>query len=426
MEWLSRLRGRPPLQRLMATHVVSTGADALVALSLAGSIFFSVSVADARPRVLLYLLLTMAPFAVVSPVIGPALDRARGGRRIMLVFCTAGRGVMCVLMSRHMDGLLLFPEAFTLLVLQKGYAVAKGAVVPSYVDDESQLVTANSRLSILAVVGGAVALIPGLGFVALTDTLGYSGSASLALVAGLVFFVAAFLAVQLPNRQTSGGPAHEVHGEHEDARMPSIDHAWWAMAVLRGSVGFLAFLLAFALRGDGQPSWFLGLVVIASAAGGFLGALTAPLVRRVLREEIMLGSALIVSGVACAVAAVGFLQIHVALAATAVGWGASFGRLAFDSLVQRDAPESVRGRVFARFETRFQLAWVLGGFLSTAIAIGGRVGLTLLGVALGIVGVAYLVTGRRDATDDGVLHRGSNGDRGQAGPTDSYDVDAED
>ncbi|MCB9390560.1 MAG: hypothetical protein H6512_13670 [Acidimicrobiia bacterium] len=79
---------------------------------------------------LLYLLLTMAPFAVVSPVIGPALDRAQGGRRIMLVFCTAGRGVMCVLMSRHMDGLLLFPEAFTLLVLQKGYAVAKGAVVP--------------------------------------------------------------------------------------------------------------------------------------------------------------------------------------------------------------------------------------------------------------------------------------------------------
>lgn len=395
MEWLSRLRDRPPIQRLMATHIVSTGADALVALSLAGSIFFSVSVADARPRVLLYLALTMAPFALVSPIIGPALDRARGGRRLMLVFCTAGRGVMCILMSRHMEGLLLFPEAFTLLVLQKGYAVAKGSVVPSYVDDESQLVTVNSRLSILGVIGGAVALAPGFGIVAITDKLGYNGSASLALFAGLVFFFSAFLALQLPNQRTSGGPAHEVHGAHEDARMPSIDHAWWAMAVLRGAVGFVAFLLAFALRGDGQPKWFLGVVVLGSAAGGFLGALTAPVVRRYVREEIMLGAALVVGGLACGVGVLGFLQVHVVFAATAVGWAASFGRLAFDSLVQRDAPESVRGRVFARFETRFQLAWVIGGFLSTAIAIGGRVGLGLLAATLASVGVAYLALGRK-------------------------------
>jgi hypothetical protein len=91
----------------------------------------------------------------------------------------------------------------------------------------------------------------------------------------------------------------------------------------------------------------------------------------------------------------GFLQVHVVFAATAVGWAASFGRLAFDSLVQRDAPESVRGRVFARFETRFQLAWVIGGFLSTAIAIGGRVGLGLLAATLASVGVAYLALGRK-------------------------------
>ena len=35
-------------------------------------------------------------------------------------------------------------------------------------------------------------------------------------------------------------------------------------------------------------------------------------------------------------------------------------RLAFDSIVQRDAPDANRGRAFARFETRFQLGWVLG------------------------------------------------------------------
>ena len=38
-------------------------------------------------------------------------------------------------------------------------------------------------------------------------------------------------------------------------------------------------------------------------------------------------------------------------------------KLAFDSLVQRDAPDANRGRSFARFETRFQLVWVIGALL---------------------------------------------------------------
>ena len=51
-----------------------------VTVSLAGTLFFDVGVGAARPKVLLYLLLTMAPFALVAPVLGPFLDRTRGGR----------------------------------------------------------------------------------------------------------------------------------------------------------------------------------------------------------------------------------------------------------------------------------------------------------------------------------------------------------
>ena len=74
-----------PFGRLAMTHVLSTGGDALVALVLAGSLFFSLDPAGARWRIALYLLFTMAPFALIGPLIGPLMDRMPGGRRLLLV-----------------------------------------------------------------------------------------------------------------------------------------------------------------------------------------------------------------------------------------------------------------------------------------------------------------------------------------------------
>ena len=60
-----------PFARLALAHAVGMAGDVFVTVSLAGSLFFDVGVGAARPKVLLYLLLTMAPFAVVAPVLGP-------------------------------------------------------------------------------------------------------------------------------------------------------------------------------------------------------------------------------------------------------------------------------------------------------------------------------------------------------------------
>jgi hypothetical protein len=76
--------------------------------------------------------------------------------------------------------------------------------------------------------------------------------------------------------------------------------------------------------------------------------------------------------------------------AAAVSVGAAAGRLAFDSLVQRDAPDAARGRTFARFETRFQLAWVAGALIPVAVPIPGRLGFLLLAIGLGFAGLSYL------------------------------------
>ena len=58
-----------PFTRLARVHAFSVATDTLVTVSLAGSLFFSIPSAAARDKVALYLLLTMAPFSVVAPLV---------------------------------------------------------------------------------------------------------------------------------------------------------------------------------------------------------------------------------------------------------------------------------------------------------------------------------------------------------------------
>ncbi len=80
-----------PFGRLALTHVLSTAGDTLVTISLAGSLFFSISPEAAKSKVILYLLLTMAPLAVVAPLMGPVIDKSRGARRALVVASTSLR-----------------------------------------------------------------------------------------------------------------------------------------------------------------------------------------------------------------------------------------------------------------------------------------------------------------------------------------------
>src|SRR5918998_1339367 len=127
-----------PFGRLAVTHALGMAGDALVTMALAGSLFFSISPGAARGRVALYLILTMAPFAVVAPLIGPLLDRKRGGRRMMVIVSSAGRALACVFMVQNLESVLLFPLAFTVLVLSKAYFVTKSALVPTTVRGERE------------------------------------------------------------------------------------------------------------------------------------------------------------------------------------------------------------------------------------------------------------------------------------------------
>ena len=147
MRLLARILGPMPFARLSATHAVCNFADSFFAVSLAGSLFFNVSVGAARPRVIAYLLVTLAPFLLLAPVVGPLIDRFARTERVVAAATLLGRGILCLFVAGDIRNLLLYPEVFAILVLDKAYSVTKSALVPRLVDDDSDLVAANSRLA---------------------------------------------------------------------------------------------------------------------------------------------------------------------------------------------------------------------------------------------------------------------------------------
>jgi hypothetical protein len=360
-------------RRLSITHAAMMGGDAAMIVALADSLFFNIDPSAARGRVLLFLVVSFAPFLVIAPLIGPVIDRVAGGRRAVIQAVAASRVVISLLMAMAIDNLALFPLVFAALVLQKTYLVSKQALVPSVVRSERDLVEANSKLGLIAGLTGFVAVIPA----AILQLISDEGVATL-VFAALLFGVGLASATRLPADVVAAEPADRA--ERIQLHSLGLQLAEMAMVLLRASVGFLFFHLAFWLRTQTAGTAWFAVAVGLSALGAMAGNAIGPRLRRVLREETMLLAALALSAVAGFLAALlGGVPAGVMLACV-LNLSAAVGRLAFESLVQRDAPQANRGRAFARFETRFQLGWVIAGLIPVLITIPGPLGFLLVGV----------------------------------------------
>ncbi len=380
------LAAQSPFARLGVAHVLAMAGDTLVTMALAGSLFFSISPSAARGRVALYLLLTMAPFAVVAPFLGPVLDRTPSGRRLIMIAGAGSRALICLSMAGHLQGLLLFPEAFGVLVLSKSHHITKSALVPMTVADERELVTANSRLAVLSVLAGFAAAVPGV----IILKVGFLGAPWLVRLAAVLFAAAAIAAARIPKPPRRTDTIAAAVLADKELHAISIRMASTSMAVLRATVGFLTFFVAFAFRASGAPSWWFGAVLAASLIGTLVGNLVAPPLRRFLAEErILLGGLALVAVVGFGAGRTHSLAAF-CLIAVATGVAAAAGKLAFDSIVQRDAPDAVRGRTFARFETRFQLVWVVGAFVPVVIGISTSLGIDIITLGSALAFFSYL------------------------------------
>jgi MFS family permease len=402
--WLRAPALRRPLDRLAWVHAASALGDALVAVALAGTLFFAVPVAAARPRVALYLLLTVAPFAVVAPLLGRLLDGRRGAGRLVLSAALLLRAVLAYLAVSRTQSLLLYPLAFGLLVCSRVHGISRSALVPELavadrgpprVDRGSprplrDLVAVNGRMARVAALGGTLGALLGVGL----DRL--LGGGAVLWTSALAFAAGGTLALWLPAAAPRRVPVDRGGSDSLDrraarlARPPSrVRLARTASASVRAVGGFTLFLLAFELRRQGVGTAGLGLLLAGVGIGAVAGAFLLPRAARLVQEEGLLGAGLAASGLTALLLAGRVGVASAALAGLAMGGGVAAARLGFESLVQREVPPAGRGTAITRAETTFQLAWVGGAVVPVALALPTGPALVAAGIACLAAATAY-------------------------------------
>ncbi|TCO48630.1 putative MFS family arabinose efflux permease [Kribbella antiqua] len=380
--------GESGLSRLIELGAVNAAGDTAFAVSLAGTVFFAVPSEQARDRVALFLLLTMAPFALMAPLIGPILDRFRHGRRWAIGATLGLRGFLVWSLAASMSGsssTWLYPAALGCLVASKAYGVTRASAVPRLLPKEITLVTANSRISLAGVAGATI----GAGIAGAFAAIGPQWSLRWA---ALVYTVGLVLAIRLPSKVDSPAGEEMTGTAGREARRRAITAAV-ARGIrcnlgLRFVSGFLTMYLAFLLRDkpisgiDGAVA--AGAVIAAAGIGNSLGTLTGSLLKARKPEAVVLVVLLADATVAVCVAVFYGFPILIALGLVA-GLCSSLGKLSLDAMIQRDVPETVRTSVFARSETVLQLAWVIGGGCGIVLPLIPRLGFGFLAGVLLIV-----------------------------------------
>ncbi|MEO6882155.1 MAG: MFS transporter [Mycobacteriaceae bacterium] len=392
------------LTRLTYAVMANYAADAALAVALANTLFFAAATAESRSNVALYLLITVAPFALIAPVIGPLLDRVQRGRRWALAGSFAARALLAVVMALNFDTWLLYPCALGILVLSKSFGVLKAAVTPRVLPRQLSLVRTNSRLTVFGLVAslGVGALASGV-----TIVLGSSGGL---FFTAIVLAVGVWLCMRIPGwvELTAGEvPTTLLYTQTADeprrdrTRQPlgrTVLTGLWGNATVRLITGFLTLFVAFVVKAhtEARPLEqiaMLGLLGAGAGIGAFAGNAAGARLKLGRPDVVVLwcvGAALTV----VVLAAVQPGIVTAALAALVASAGSALAKVSLDATLQRDLPEESRASAFGRSETVLQLSWVFGGAMGVLLPTTYWIGFTVLAAAAALGLVQTVVTSR--------------------------------
>ncbi|MGW0159517.1 MFS transporter [Mycobacterium sp. NPDC003323] len=399
--------------------VANFAVDAAMAVALANTLFFAAASGESKSKVALYLLITIAPFAVIAPLIGPALDRLQHGRRVALAMSFALRTVLVVVLIFNYDGAggsfpswVLYPCALGMMVLSKSFSVLRSAVTPRVLPPTIDLVRVNSRLTTFGLIfgtmiGGGIAAgaeylfnmfdLPGALYVLVAVTIGG---------AVLSMRIPKWVEVtegEVPTTLSYHGGTDQLRRRSSAARQPlgrNIITNLWGNCTIKVMVGFLFLYPAFVAKSHGAGGWeqlrILGLIGAAAAIGNFAGNFTAARLKLGRPALLVVRAASVVTLAALAAAVTG--NLLVAAAATLITSGSSaIAKASLDASLQDDLPEESRASAFGRSESVLQLAWVLGGATGVLIYTELWAGFTTITAVL-ILGLAQTLVSYNGAS----------------------------
>ncbi len=389
--------------------------DAAIAVALANTLFFASATAESKTKVALYLLITIAPFAVIAPLIGPALDRLQRGRRLALASSFAVRAVLAVVLIVDFDTWALYPLALCMMVLSKSFAVLKSAVTPRVLPPGIDLVRTNSRLTVFGLVGGTM----GAGAVAALAAAAFGSTGALVLAVAIAC-AGTYLSLRIPRwveitegevpatlSYHGGDPDTEVIPSGKKSAVPArkrrqplgraVVTGLWGNSSIRVLTGFLTFYVAFVAKATEhrpvQQAAMLGVVGAAAAIGNFAGNASG--------ARIKLGRpSLIVVNCTAACAVVALFAIFAdnllgaAVAALVAAGASALAKVSLDASIQDDLPPESIASGFGRSETVLQLSWVVGGAAGVLLPTDYWKGFTVVSVIL-VAGLVQTVVSYR-------------------------------
>jgi MFS family permease len=361
---------RSGLTAMTYATMMTYAVDAAVAVALANTLFFAAATAESKSNVALYLAITVAPFAVVAPVIGPLLDRLQRGRRAALAVSFGGRALLAVVMALNYENWLLYPAALGTMVLSKSFMVLKAALTPRVLPEKITLTTTNSRLTTFGLAAGGV-------FGGLAAGVAWAfGSAGALYYTAALSVVGVWLCLRIPRwvEATAGEVPAALRSTRRGRRRPMgrrVLVALWGNGSLRILTGFLTLFVAFVVKAQTEQDparqlFLIGIVGAAAGIGAFAGNAAGSRSRFGHAQTVIMSC--IVAACASAVAAAiipGILTAAIVglVAATA----SALAKVCLDAVIQRDLPEESRASAFGRSETVLQLAWVFGGALGVLL-----------------------------------------------------------
>lgn len=316
----------------------------------------------------------VAPYMLLSIPAGIAADRF--DRRRILIVTDLARAALMVAMAAlilvEADVLAVIAVAIGATCFSAFFGPAMGAFLPTLVRDEADLGPANTAFATLnevtLIVGPAIGAI-------VVSTLDLSVAF---IVNAVTFVVMAAVMWTLPSTgRTAVGTADE-EGADEPGAATAPTFRWQdavrplsALAVMDGASSFvfggvsiLTVVIAYELLGSGEAG--TGLLNTAVGVGGLVGSLvTGVLVlRRRLGPPILLGATVLGGGVVV-LGLSDSMAISMLAMALASG-GALLTEVISTTLLQRIAPDEVRGRAFGVMETIDVAIFAAGSFIIPA------------------------------------------------------------
>ncbi|WP_291383327.1 MFS transporter [Demequina sp.] len=378
-------------RRLTWVRVISQAGDGAFQFGIATAFFFSPQNATTPTDIAIGFAVLFAPFTLIGPFVGPFIDRWHRQRIVlagnMVRLAMVGMLVGAVVVDA--PRLSLYVLALASLSVNRFLLAALSAGIPQVVDRED-LLAANAIMptlgTIAAALGGTIGGVVAFVVPGVSD----DHKALLALgAAGVAFGLSSWAATSLSKR--SLGPVRLLEADRvvKEAAHILIElrdgyrhlreratpfHALGVMAAARLLYGLMfvaSILISRHVLGDtSHPEDAIGqfAIVVGFAAVGFgLAAVITPAFSHRVARHDWIVACLLLGAVGQALLAVSSASWALLGAAVIVSFSVQGGKIAVDTIVQRDTDDAFRGRAFALYDVAYNTAFITSAVIGALV-----------------------------------------------------------